>query len=637
VDYVEIPDSILFPQGYSQVSLDIITIADVVPEWIESINIIYNSSLCGIDYDTVKFNINDYKLVLQTTPDTMINCATPATIGINNIIGFGPYHIQWSTGDTTPYITVSPPITTMYYVSVSALCDSTTMDSIKVIVNGPKSNAGPDMSIPYGTTTTLMGSATQGSGEFTYSWSPADKLVDPTVAQPITVMMEATTQFTLLVTDLAGGCQDMDQMLLHITGGPLNVGPLALPGAICPGETSHLFSYASGGSENYTYMWSSDPPGFSSDLPDPIVQPLVTTTYFVQVSDGYNVVNGSVTLSVHPLPVPEAGENDTIFHGTYTVLYGTASNGSGNYNWSWEPADKLINAYSQNPITVKLYETTLFRLTVTDMTTGCVSESEDLVTVVIAGGPLAVTAEITDDLLCEGGSTQLHALPSGGNPDYTYSWTSDPPGFTSSEGEPFVTATESTTYTVEVFDGYNYSQASVFLTISSLPVFDLGADKTVCVYDSVTISVNMPGMSYYWSNGSIEPSITIATTGIGFDIKQLSLEVTNADGCTSTDEITVIFDFSECSGLDEGQQNIFIGLYPNPTTGLLQVDWNGLYGYVGIEVSDIQGKNVLNSQVQSSASGEYKGYLDLSALTKGIYFLKFVSGERVLVRKVLLQ
>lgn len=635
VDYVHIPDSVFFPQGYSQVSIDVTTIPDQVPEWLEYVSIVYNSSLCDVEWDTITLSISDYRLQLQTTPDTVINCATPATIGIKNFIGFPPYHIQWSTGDTTQYITVSPPITTTYYVSVSALCDSTVMDSIQVSVNGPKSHAGPDLSIPYGTTTTLQGSASQGSGEYTFSWSPADKLVDPTVAEPTTLQMDVTTQFTLIVTDLAGGCQDMDQMILHVTGGPLNVGPLAEPAAICPGETSQLFSYAAGGSENYTYEWSSNPPGFSSNLQNPIVQPSQTTTYYVLVSDGYNVVSGQTVVTVHELPVPDAGTDITIFNGTYTVLYGSATGGSGNYSWSWEPANKLINPYSQSPITVKLYETTLFRLTVTDLTTGCVSAGEDLMTVVIEGGPLAVSAEITDALLCEGGSTQLHALPSGGNPVYEYSWTSEPPGFTSTEREPMVSAVENTTYTVEVFDGFNYSQASVELVISSLPVVNLGADRIVCPSDSVTISVNLPGMTYYWSNGSIDSSITIGTTGIGFDVQTLEVSVTNQDGCTSIDDIQVTFDFAACSGIDEQNGDVYLRLFPNPTTGQIQVEWKGMHGLVSVDIDDPHGRTVMTKHIQSTASGEYSGMISLEGQPKGIYFVRFRDSENVLIRKIL--
>ncbi len=54
----------------------------------------------------------------------------------------------------------------------------------------PDSSAGNDLSIPYGTNTILQGSASQGSGDYTYSWEPADKLIDATVPTPTTILMD---------------------------------------------------------------------------------------------------------------------------------------------------------------------------------------------------------------------------------------------------------------------------------------------------------------------------------------------------------------------------------------------------------------------------------------------------------------
>jgi hypothetical protein len=637
VDYEEINDSIFFPQGYTESWLSINTLADGITEWFENIRIVYNSSLCDVDYDTILIQLRDYQLSLNMTPDTVINCATDATIGVENINGFGPFDIIWSTGDTTPYITVSPLISTTYYATVLALCDSTTVDSVRVTVDGPESNAGLDFSIPYGTTTTLQGSASQGSGDYTYSWEPANLLVDPTIPTPLTVQMEQTTQFTLTVTDEAGGCQDLDHVLLTITGGPLNVGPVANPGDVCPGDAAQLYSYAGGGSGTYTYQWSSVPAGFSSDLQDPIVQPNVTTTYHVQIDDGYNIVNGSVTVIVNPLPIPEAGENDTIFHGTYGYLFGSASQGSGSYTYNWEPADKLINPHAQNPSTIKLYETTLFRLSVVDNVTGCVSYGEDLATVVVNGGPLDVTAEVTDPLICGGGSTQLHALPSGGNPEYTYSWTSYPPGFTSVESDPVITPTINTTYYVVVNDGFNTTESQVNVVVSQLPAVSLGNDVTVCPLDTIVLTANNPGMSYYWSNGSIDQSITVGTTGIGFDLKTIWVEVENEDGCVGTDTIRVFFDFAQCSGIGDIDDDTHLYLYPNPTTGKIQYEWEGIFGGVELKVTDMHGNQVLDQFIQPQVSGAYKGILNLDGHPKGIYLLRLIGEDKVVIRKILLQ
>lgn len=639
VDYERIPDSIFFQQGYSQAWTDIIPIADQLTEWFENVRIVYNSSLCGIDYDTILLTLNDYKLSLDMSPDTVINCATEAHIGVESINGFGPYTMSWNTGDTTSYITVSPLISTTYYCTVFALCDSSTTDSVRVTVDGPKSNAGTDLSIPYQWNTILQGSASQGSGDYSYSWEPADKLIDPTVATPTTVPMEQTTPFNLTVTDLAGGCQDIDQMVLFITGGPLNVGPVANPSSICFGESSQLISYASGGSENYTYSWTSNPPGFNSNIPEPIVEPAVTTTYYVTINDGYNAVSGNVTVVVQNLPVPEAGENDTIWNGTSGHLNGSGSQGSGNYTWTWLPFDKLLNPYSPTPTTVKLYETTLFRLSITDNTTGCVSAGEDLVTVVVKGGPLAVTAEVSDPGICRGETTQLHALPSGGNEgQYSYLWSSVPAGFSDTLREPFISPVVSTTYTVQVYDQFNYFEASVAVEVSQPPLVNLGADILACPFDTVKLITNIPGMTYYWSNGSDQPSINIGSTGIGYDAKTIWLRVENEQGCSGADTIHIVFDFAQCSGVKEQPgDGAEIYIYPNPTTGKVQVEWKGMSGNVKMQISDIHGNLVFDKAILAPPSGNYKGTFDLKGEPEGIYLLKLIGGDKVIVRKIVLQ
>jgi hypothetical protein len=639
VDYVEIPDSVFFQQGYSQAWLDIITIPDQLTEWFENIRIVYNSSLCSIDYDTILITLRDYQLSLDMTPDTTINCATEAHIGIANINGFAPYTISWNTGDTTQYITVSPLISTTYYVTVFALCDSLTTDSVRVNVDGPTSNAGIDQSIPYGTNTILQGSASQGSGDYTYQWEPADKLIDATIPTPTTILMDATTFFNLTVTDLAGGCQDLDQMILFITGGPLNVGPVANPDTICLGESSHLLSYVSGGSENYSFSWTSNPPGFISNIPEPIVEPVVTTTYYLTVNDGYNSVSGSATVVVNNLPVPEAGENDTIWYGTWGNLSGSGSQGSGNYTWTWQPFNKLLNPYSPEPTTVKLYETTLFRLSITDNVTGCVSDGEDLVTVVVKGGPLAVSAEVTNPIVCRGDTTQLHALPSGGNEggQYSYVWSSSPAGFSDTLREPFISPVISTTYTVEIYDGFNYVQASVDVVVSQSPAVYLGSDILACPFDTVKLISNVEGMDYYWSNGSDEPSISIESTGLAYDMRKIWLRVTNAQGCLGVDTIRVVFDFSQCSGVDEQTKDEGVFIYPNPTTGKVEVEWQQMNGKAKLQISDIHGNMVFEQAIQASPSGGYKGSFNLKGQPEGIYLLKLIGEEKVIVRKILLQ
>lgn len=517
---------------------------------------------------------------------TEICAGEPADL-LFNLTGTPPWNIaytvnggspQYEAANTSPHtMTVYPTVTSTYVISniEDINCDGEASGEAVVLVNpSPTSNAGTDQTIPFGTSTTLSGNVTNGSGNYSYAWSPADKLVNPNVQQPQTINLNESTNFTLTGTDNDGGCFDLDDVLVTVTGGPLGCFPSANPPAVCSGDPSQLLAGASGGSGSYTYLWSSNPPGFSSSLYNPVVTPTQTTTYYVTINDGYNITNGNVTVNMQPLPVPDAGSDIIIAHGTNTVLQGSASGGSGNYGYHWEPADKLDNADIYNPHTVNLYETTLFTLYITDLTTGCESEDPGQMAVIIDGDALAVFAESDPQAICYGGSAQLNATGTGGAGTYTYSWVCSN-GFTSNIQNPVLTpqTAGSIICTCTADDSFNEAEGSVVLNVNAVPFVVFGyTDTTICVFDTVTLNAgNQPsGSTFLWSNGSTSQSIDIATTGIGFDLQTYSVTVTNQSGCSSETSVNVAFDFSACTGVNENGSNI-CRIYPNPGNGIIHL------------------------------------------------------------------
>ncbi len=100
----------------------------------------------------------------------------------------------------------------------------------------------------------------------------------------------------------------------------------ASPGQICSGDSSLVEALPYGGSGNYTFMWSSDPPGFSSTQQSIMVTPPDTTLYIVQTSDGITTRTDTAKVNVIFAPTAFAGNDTTVCSWLHELdLNGTAT------------------------------------------------------------------------------------------------------------------------------------------------------------------------------------------------------------------------------------------------------------------------------------------------------------------------
>ncbi|MGQ1911477.1 hypothetical protein ACT3CE_17015, partial [Marinifilum sp. RC60d5] len=134
---------------------------------------------------------------------------------------------------------------------------------------------------------------------------------------------------------------------------------------------------------------------------------------------------------------------------------------------------------------------------------------------------------------CQGDSIILDANYSGGS----YLWNT---------GETTQSIIVKTTgnYSVIVTDinGCNGSD-DVNVTVHSNPIVDLGPDQETCDGVDVMIDAGLPGSTYFWSNGETLQAILTSISG------NYSVVVTDANGCSATDDVDVI-------------------VHPNPTVDL---------------------------------------------------------------------
>ena len=195
----------------------------------------------------------------------------------------------------------------------------------------------------------------------------------------------------------------------------LQITASASPETICQGDETQLSVTPVGGTGSFTYAWTSEPEGFSSDEQNPMATPDVTTTYIVSVNDGVVTLTDTVVVTVNPTPAVDLGEDQVLCGVNEFEL--DAGNPGDEYLWSTGETTQTITATGSG--------STDFWVTVTNAS-GC-SASD---TVMLNFAPLPVVDLGPDTVICHNGEISLDA----GN-----------------EGSEFLWSTGETTQTITVY------------------------------------------------------------------------------------------------------------------------------------------------------------------------------------------
>lgn len=208
--------------------------------------------------------------------------------------------ILWSTGETTPSITVSPTQTTKYYVTVSNGISSC-IDSVTVTVNQPVTPAFTQIQpICSGGTFTLPTTSTNG---ITGSWLPA-------------INNTATTTYSF--TPDAGQCAGTTQMTVAVN--PIITPVFTQVQPICSGGS---FTLPATSNNNITGTWL------------PAINNTATTTYTFTPTAGQCANTVQMTGTVNPIVTPAFTQVASICNGGTFTLPTTSNNG---ITGSWLPA-----------------------------------------------------------------------------------------------------------------------------------------------------------------------------------------------------------------------------------------------------------------------------------------------------------
>lgn len=347
---------------------------------------------------------------------------------------------------------------------------------------------------------------------------------------------------------------------------------------ICIGSVAPLI--ANGG---ISYNWTPSTGLSSTTVSSPMASPTTTTTYTVTATDGNGCVgNNSITVTVNPLPIINAGPDQFICSGD-----GFTPMASGGVSYIWDNG-----ATNGSPVYPSV--NTSYTVIGTDIN-GCENSDSIFVTV----SPAIFLADNVTNVSCNGGADgSISVTPTGGQAPYTYLWS------TIGATTPFVTGLAAGTYTVTVTDANGCSEVlnSTVTEPTAITVNPSSSDVTCYGTCDGTISLTPSGgtapYSYSWSSGGTTQSITNLCTGI------IAYTVTDANGCTSIDSVSLT--------------------QPSPA-GVIRgiVNFQAAHVTAGnVDLIKKNGNTPADIQTQSSLSMDTSGTFTFSNLYPGTYLLK---------------
>jgi gliding motility-associated-like protein len=194
---------------------------------------------------------------------------------------------------------------------------------------------------------------------------------------------------------------------------------------ICLGESIMLDAIAGGDSTaQFTYQWSTAIGLNNPNLEDPIATPPRSTTYFVVATSnwGCSSTADSVTITLRPTPVANAGSDTTVCFGKGLNLNGSYGYGEtdsvanpSQIHFAWTPAALLSDSSDAQPYLVP-QTSGMYYLNVSHQ--DCQTIDSVLVLVIPA---LNAGIAVDTTVICRGDSLQLVALGGLGNPAYQWS------------------------------------------------------------------------------------------------------------------------------------------------------------------------------------------------------------------------
>jgi gliding motility-associated-like protein len=355
---------------------------------------VQSATPCGSDVDEMSLFISRQAIISAGSDHTICEEATYTLSEATQQFATSLLWISSGTGTFSDATILNPAYTpgaedvaagsvTLILTATSASpCEPVSDQMVLIISSQASVNAGDDATICADSDYFISGATASNYTSITWTTSGSGSFDNPNLLNPVYTpgIIDITNgQVTLTIrVESATGCASVtDQMKLFIQSLPLAYAGPDL--SVCQGESLQIISATA---SNYTSLyWTYTGQGSMLGINT------LTPTYVPAANETGNIVltlnviglegcggvmaTDVMIVTIKPRVIADAGADQTIPYNTSTVLYGSASNGSGSYVYTWQPSSLLFNFNTTNPETMPLTNHTEFVLMVTDVVSGC--------------------------------------------------------------------------------------------------------------------------------------------------------------------------------------------------------------------------------------------------------------------------
>ncbi|MBN8682183.1 MAG: leucine-rich repeat domain-containing protein [Chitinophagales bacterium] len=458
--------------------------------------------------------------IVNLTPQNATCDQANGSINLAASGGNGPFSFDWEDlpGSSDPQQRALLPAGN-YSVTVSNAqgCTASATTTIDNIYNFPELNTSAQSAGCNLNTGSITLTIQNGIGPFVFEWSNGSNTQNLNNVSPdvYTVTVTGSNGCTASATDV------VDQMgilpFIDATAQP----------AACGQSNGSITLTVSGGTTPFNYDWADLPgsnnPQNRTALPAGTYTVTVTNAEGCTASNAITVGQSGVTPVINATTQPAAcGQSN----GSITL---TVSGGTAPFNYDWADLPGSNNPQNRTALPAGTYTVTV------TSAEGCTASNA--ITVGQSGVTPVINAT-TQPAACGQSNGSITLTVSGGTAPFNYDW-ADLPGSNNPQNR---TALPAGTYTVTVTNAEGCTASNTIMVGQSgvTPVINTTTQAAACGQSDGSINLSVSGgtapFNYDWADlpGSADPQNRTAIPSGNYTVT-----VTNAEGCTSVQNITV--------------------------------------------------------------------------------------------------